>query len=549
MDAQEMDAALRSAPREDIALSWRRVSMSGLDPAAVFETQAHDIDLRSSLLVGATPVLEELEDSLKGSNYSTLLVDRDCRVVRRWFDDPRIESGFDALNLTLGASLIEENVGTNALGTVMVTRQGIAINGPEHFAEALQGFSCYGHPIRHPLTKRIEGVLDITAILEKASPLLPPLISRAVRDIEQRLLDGSRTSEKSLLLAFQGAAGLRRRAILAIGEDIVLSNHAANDLLSPSDVALLRALVEEPQRRDHHTLELTLEAGQAVSIEVSRVSGARRGALLRVDVVSGDRARAVRSRSQNKLKEVGAPRMITGVPGSGRSTRARELAADHPPLKFMTPAAALLEGGAEWAAEFEQAMRRSKGTVCVDGIDLLPDKLLDMVIDWVERERRPDLIFTSGPVAGLAGRAATLAGMAMVRDELVPLAARRQDIPGLAAAMLKEVAPGRPVHLAPSLVQALAAQSWPGNLRELNAVVNHLAQQRSAGALTVADLPEHYRSTSPECRLTALDQAEHDVIVNALRAADGNKVRAAEKLGMSRTTLYARMRTLRITTY
>ncbi|MAO81691.1 sigma-54-dependent Fis family transcriptional regulator [Nocardioides sp. Root140] len=536
----------RTSVREDIALSWRRVTMAGLDPSAEFDTAAHDVDPGSSLLTGATPVLEELEDHLRGSNYSTLLVDRDCRVVRRWFDDPRLEDGFDSLKVTLGASLLEENIGTNALGTAMVTRQGISINGREHFAQALQRFSCYGHPIRHPLTKRIEGVLDITTIAEQSSPLLPPLVSRAVHDIEQRLLDGSRTSEKSLLQAFQAAAGLRRRAILAIGEDIVLSNHAANDLLSPGDIALLRALAEEPQRQEQ-TLELTLEGGDAVSIEISRVGGARRGALLRVDRVSGDRARAVMTQTQ--LKEIGAPRIITGVPGTGRSTRARELAAEHPPLKMMRPAAALLEGGAEWACEFEDAMRRPKGTVCVDGIDLLPDELLDLVVDWVERDPRPDLIFTAGPVSGLTGRAAALAGMAMSREELVPLSARRKDIPGLAAAMLSEVAPNGAVHLAPSLIGALTAQPWPGNLRELKAVIHQLAQQRTVGALTVPDLPEQYRVTSPDHRLTALDQAERDVIVTALKAADGNKVRAADELGMSRTTLYARMRTLRITTY
>lgn len=534
--------------REDIAQSWRRVAMSGLDPCAEFDTGIHDVDPRSSLLMGATPVLEDLEEHLRGSNFSTLLVDRDCRVVRRWFDDPRLGSGLDSLKVTVGASLLEETIGTNALGTVMVTRQGISINGREHFAQALQGFSCYGHPIRHPLTKRIEGVLDITTIAEQTSPLLPPLVSRAVHDIEQRLLDGSRTSEKSLLQAFQGAAGLRRRAILAIGEDIVLSNHAANDLLSPGDIALLRALAEETHREEQ-TLELTLESGDAVSIEISRVGGARRGALLRVDRVSGDRARAVQSRTRTQLTKVGAPRLVTGVPGTGRTTRARELAAEHPPLKMMRPAAALLEGGAEWAIEFEVAMRRRKGTVCVDGIDLLPDELLDVVIDWVDRSVRADMIFTSGSVSGLTGRAATLAGMAMDRDELVPLAARRHDIPALAAAMLREVAPGRAIHLAPSLIQALAAQSWPGNLRELHAVIRHLAMQRSVGALVLADLPDQYRVASPDHPLTALDQAERDVIVTALKAADGNKVRAAEDLGLSRTTLYARMRSLHITTY
>jgi transcriptional regulator of acetoin/glycerol metabolism len=40
-----------------------------------------------------------------------------------------------------------------------------------------------------------------------------------------------------------------------------------------------------------------------------------------------------------------------------------------------------------------------------------------------------------------------------------------------------------------------------------------------------------------------------DVIVATLRRCEGNKVKAARELGLSRTTLYARMKALRITTY
>ena len=242
-----MTAPASSRLRPEIAESWQRVSMAGLATDVTFESLvAAEVDLVSSLLVGAEPVLDELEESLRGSNLATFLVDRDCRIVRQWFDDSATREGFGSLNIQLGTCLLEESIGTNALGTVMETRHGIAINGSEHYAEALRGFSCYGHPIRHPLTRRIEGVLDVSMMGDQISPLLPPLIARAVRDIEQRLLDGSRTSEKSLLSAFQEAAGLRRRAIVAIGEDIVLSNQAAADLLSPGDVALLRVLSEEP---------------------------------------------------------------------------------------------------------------------------------------------------------------------------------------------------------------------------------------------------------------------------------------------------------------
>jgi transcriptional regulator of acetoin/glycerol metabolism len=533
-------------PRPDITASWHRASLAGVDHAGHFDRLVPgDIDHGSSLLIGAGPVLDELETSLAGTGYSTILGDRECRVVRRWFDDSRTRAGFDALNIREGASMFEDRIGTNGLGTVFETHRAVTIHGPEHFVEALRRFSCYGHPIRHPLTRRIEGVLDISALVETASPLLPPIIARAVHDIEQRLLGSSRVSERSLLAAFQEASGHRRKAVLAIGEDIVMTNQAASDLLSPSDVALLRVLAEEPLHRDESGLRLNLESGRAVAVTVTRVSGARRGVLLRVDEVRTGPHLSPTSFPVVTPARAAAPTLVAGQPGTGRSTRAHELAAL--PVKVLRAVTALLEGEAAWAQEFEAAMRRSEGSVCVDGIDLLSDELLDLVTEHVDRRVRPQLVFTSGPVADLTGRAATLAGSAITRVELLPLAARRAEIPDLAASMLRAAAATESVHLTPGAVQALTAHDWPGNLRELKAVITHAAATRSCGGIALSDLPGHYRATSPAPPMAALERAERDVIVMALRTADGNKVQAARELGVSRTTLYARMRQLRIT--
>jgi sigma-54 dependent transcriptional regulator, acetoin dehydrogenase operon transcriptional activator AcoR len=536
------------AARPEIAQSWHRASLAGVDQAGDFgRLVPGDIDPNSSLLVGAAPVLDELAASLAGTGYSTILGDRECRVVRRWFDDPRTEASFDTLNLREGAIVLEETIGTNALGTAFETHLAVTINGAEHFVEALRRFSCYGHPIRHPLTRRIEGVLDVTALAHSASPLLPALIARAVQDIEQRLLGGSRSSEKSLLAAFQQASGQRKRAVLAIGEDIVMSNQAASDLLSPSDVALLRVLAEEPPHRDECALKLSLESGRPVTVTVTRVSGARRGALLRVDPCTSGPHLTPATLPAPRPARAAPPTLVCGPPGAGRTTRARALAPF--PVKFLRPAAALLDGEAAWAQDFEAAMRRTEGSVCVDGIELLSDKLLDLVMQHVDARRRPQLIFVSGPVSGLAGRAAALAGTASTREELMSLSARRAEIPELAASMLQSAAAGDSVYLTPGAVQALTAHEWPGNLRELKAVIGHAAARRTCGGITLSDLPQQYRSTTPAAPMAALDRAERDAIVVALRNAHGNKVRAARELGVSRTTLYARIRQLRITTW
>src|SRR5450755_4211893 len=101
--------------RPEIAESWHRASLAGVDQAGNFDRLVPgDIDPSSSLLVGAAPVLDELEASLAGTGYSTILGDRECRVVRRWFDNPRAEASFDTLNLREGVSVLEETIGTNA---------------------------------------------------------------------------------------------------------------------------------------------------------------------------------------------------------------------------------------------------------------------------------------------------------------------------------------------------------------------------------------------------------------------------------------------------
>ncbi|MGH3468302.1 MAG: helix-turn-helix domain-containing protein, partial [Thermocrispum sp.] len=83
--------------------------------------------------------------------------------------------------------------------------------------------------------------------------------------------------------------------------------------------------------------------------------------------------------------------------------------------------------------------------------------------------------------------------------------------------------------------------------RELAMVVRHAAASPTTGEITAADLPEAYRTPVSPRPLTPWQQAEHDAIVSALRATAGNKLQAAERLGISRTTLYNHIRAMKIT--
>ena len=61
------------------------------------------------------------------------------------------------------------------------------VAGPEHFADVLTQMACGAAPLRHPITGRMLGVVDLTCRARDASPLLLTLARRAARDVADRL--------------------------------------------------------------------------------------------------------------------------------------------------------------------------------------------------------------------------------------------------------------------------------------------------------------------------------------------------------------------------
>jgi len=122
-----------------------------------------------------------------------------------------------------------------------------------------------------------------------------------------------------------------------------------------------------------------------------------------------------------------------------------------------------------------------------------------------------------------------------------PLRERRDDILPLAAGFLREFAGGK-AELTPEAMEALRRHDWPGNVRELRNVLER--------ALIVCDgsfiEPEHLslraRPDVPPSSITDLETLEKRAVERAMRDADGNKVRAARQLGITRMQLYGRLR-------
>ncbi|MBI5537478.1 MAG: sigma-54-dependent Fis family transcriptional regulator [Deltaproteobacteria bacterium] len=170
--------------------------------------------------------------------------------------------------------------------------------------------------------------------------------------------------------------------------------------------------------------------------------------------------------------------------------------------------------------------------------------------------------------------------LASVMIRVPPLRERAEDLPRLASAILAQVArdAGRwEMRFAPDALEMISAYPWPGNIREMRNVLTKLTLLHeqdliSADAVTsVVGAPVQRVSVTAPKRITrnpgrqkastmpapkisgviaaALDEpsrAERERIEEALASCDGHRERAAQLLGMSRTTLWTRMRLLGI---
>ena len=143
--------------------------------------------------------------------------------------------------------------------------------------------------------------------------------------------------------------------------------------------------------------------------------------------------------------------------------------------------------------------------------------------------------------------------------EIPPLRRRRRDVPLLADAFLQRLAREmgkKDLHLSDDAKRALAAHSWPGNVRELQNCLERAAiicdtttiepahLRLEPGLRAGPSLADVLDLSGPlaEVRERAAERAEEDAIALALREADGDRAAAAERLGVSLSTLNRRLR-------
>jgi len=141
--------------------------------------------------------------------------------------------------------------------------------------------------------------------------------------------------------------------------------------------------------------------------------------------------------------------------------------------------------------------------------------------------------------------------LAVIRVEIPPLRNRPEDIPFLVQHFIDRFSrlfPNSIAGIEPRGLESMQRYGWPGNVRQLENVIESLFAMGLGGVIALDDLPDFLRSGGEaeaivrEQPAAALSDAERAAIERALKACDGNKSRAASLLRISRTRLYRKLR-------
>ncbi|HXC95227.1 MAG TPA: sigma 54-interacting transcriptional regulator [Edaphobacter sp.] len=192
------------------------------------------------------------------------------------------------------------------------------------------------------------------------------------------------------------------------------------------------------------------------------------------------------------------------------------------------------------------------GTLFLDGVDEMSLRAQDRLIfalkslEQTQSEDSPQRIIAStredlkALVSAGRFRQELYLQLATVEIALPPLRDRIDDLAELVEYFLERCKDGHAYQVADEAMKKMQQYRWPENMRELNRVLRDATGRCKGQLIEPGDLPElaHERGTVNETATMRLQDVVDQYVLRVLKDCGGNKLRAAEILGISRSTLY-----------
>jgi transcriptional regulator of acetoin/glycerol metabolism len=246
-----------------------------------------------------------------------------------------------------------------------------------------------------------------------------------------------------------------------------------------------------------------------------------------------------------QLTQAGAARLpvlVRGERGTGKTELARrshDRAPHSGPLTIVDCALSGISPQA-WTSQLAEAVADPEATVILQHLDTLDPALVPRAAGVIA-SAQAWLVATVG--AAPAEQHGAVTERFGVITDVPPLRHRAADIPGLVTEIIAQLHPQPPrPRCTPEALAVLAASEWPGNLRQLQQVVATALASSMSCDITVDDLPADYSGAARSRRQTGLERAEREALIMALRAAGWDREAAARDLGISRATIYRKLK-------
>jgi transcriptional regulator of acetoin/glycerol metabolism len=560
--------------RDTILASWRRSREWHVAADRIDLSYVRDPDLDTPLARTALPVLQKLREDLQGEPVSVILTDAQGVALSRLTADHDLERHLDRVQLAPGFSYAEEFAGTNGIGTALESGQAAHVFGHEHYAEHLEDLACAAVPIRHPVSGKAVGAVNLTSWRKDAGRLLIALAQSTARQVTQGLLDDSSAEEFQLLREYLRACRYAGGFVLALTHDMVLMNDQARDTLDPGDQAALLGHAAEALAGGHPAqvdVELPTGASARMHCRPLRGKGRRRlaGGVVHVKLIepASQAAAGVGAGSQahrfgpalvgsgplwlRGCRQVEAAcasgewLSLEGEPGVGKLTLLGAVCRRRNPVGAFHVLDAAEAGDHDWMVRALGELLGGEGSLVIRHVDRLSTLRLRAL--WIALEQalaagRQQVLWVAitlsqGPVSGdLAGLLKFFPGAV----ELPPLRHHIEDLHELVPFFLARLNPHGPLACSPEAMHLLLRSNWPGNTEQLWQVLRRVARHRRTGTIHPADLPPECWSVSRRL-LSPLESIERDAIVQTLLDHHGNKAKGAGSLGMSRATIYRKI--------
>lgn len=593
----------------EIRASWKRCFDAGLDPFSnptLIQISANQLTRRreENDLVRrlAKMEMENLHRQIAGSNFIIIFADSDGVILDRIVDVSTVNENPCR---TLPGFMWQEGInGTNALGMVAVTRKPAIVHGEEHYFSDYSNLTCAAAPIFGENGK-LEGIIDATSDCRSRQRHTLALVGMSCITMENGLFRDRH--KNNLILELHSRSeflGTLQSGLLAFQEDglLVESNRRAMPFLQgvqPRARIHFDEIFRLPFRKfldqlsgDRPTYLIDREGSsfgvRAFNFHTRQLTkapaavGNRPRTTIEVHMVCEDPSVRSAMHMVRRATELNVPILIRGETGTGKELMARYAhAVSNRKGNFVAINCAALpetlieselfgheEGAFTGAARggAKGLVRQAhQGTLFLDEIGMMPAQMQAKLLRFLDRmEIRPvgndaeiqmDIQLISATNETLDGteqrghfRPDLLYRINTMEVCLPPLR-KRQDLHAIIKAILQTFQV--PLHLTPEALDMLKAYEWPGNIRELKGLLTRVLIACESGIVSGEDIQKILvippSSEISESSTKNLATQEQGIILEAYERHSGNISAVSRELGISRNTVYKKLKESRRT--